>query len=47
MLNEFWQYMNYWFSIEELIFAGIGLIFLVILYILGGKYEKQQEEKGE
>lgn len=45
MLNEFWEYMNYWLSIEELIFAGIGLIFLVIIYILGCKYEKEQENK--
>lgn len=48
MLNEFWQYINYWLSIEELIFAGIGLIVLFVLWLLGGKYEKEQEgKKGE
>ena len=45
MLNEFWEYMTYWVSIEEMIFAGIGLIVLIVLWILGGKYEKEQEQK--
>lgn len=45
MLEEFIQYMSKWTTIEELIFASIGFVILVVLWILGGLYEKELENK--
>lgn len=45
MLKEFIQYMSKWTTIEELVLAFIGFIFLIVLWVCGGLYEKEQEEK--
>ena len=45
MLEEFIQYMSKWTTIEELILTGIGLVFIVVLWICGGLYEKELENK--
>lgn len=49
MSNEFIEYMSKFISKEEIPFAILGLIFLVIIWVAGGKYEKEQEnnKKGE
>lgn len=50
MWNEFLEYMSYWIEPGELILAFFGLVFLIIIFIAGGKYEKEQQngnKKGE
>lgn len=50
MWNEFIDYMSYWVEPGELVLALIGLVFLIIIFIAGGKYEKEQlneTKKGE
>lgn len=43
IIEEFFEYMSKWTSIEELILAGIGLIFLIVIFYLGRKEQKQEE----
>lgn len=45
MFNEFIEYMSKFISKEEISFAILGLIFLIIIWIDGCKYEKEQEKK--
>ena len=45
MINEFMDFMNKFITKEELIFAFIGFIMLIVLWILGGQYEKELENK--
>lgn len=45
MLEEFIQYMSKWTTAEELVLAFIGLVNLVVLWICGGLYEKELENK--
>ena len=45
MFQEFMQYINKFMTKEEIAFAIVGLIFLIIIWVAGGKYEKEQ--KGE
>ena len=50
MFQEFIDFMLYWIAPEELVLAFIGLIFLIYLWIAGGKYEKEMkgiENNGE
>ena len=43
IIEEFFEYMSKWTSIEELFLAGIGLIFLIVIFYLGRKEQKQEE----
>lgn len=50
MFNEFIDYISYWFEPGELVLAFAGLIILIVVWIAGGKYEKEQQngtKKGE
>lgn len=49
MFNDFMQYINKFMTKEEIVFALFGLVFLIVIWIAGGKYEKEQkkEKKGE
>lgn len=50
MFQEFIDYMLYWIEPGEFILAFIGLIFIIVLWIAGGIYEKEQKneaKKGE
>ena len=44
MFNEIWQYINYYLSAEEIVLAAIGLVFIVVIWFLGGKDQKGKEE---
>ena len=47
MLSEFMQYINKFMTKEEIVFALFGLVILIVIWIARGKYEKEQEKKGE
>lgn len=49
MFQEFMQYINKFMTKEEIVFALFGLVVLILIWIAGGKYEKEQEKekKGE
>lgn len=44
MINELWQYINYYLSAEEIVLAAIGLVFIVVIWFLGGREQKGKEE---
>lgn len=44
IIEEFLQYINNYITIEELFLAGLGLIFMIIIFILGGKEQKENEK---
>lgn len=46
-MQEFINYINYWIEPGELLLAGIGLIFLIIIFYLGGKAEKGEPNNGD
>lgn len=41
--EELWQYISNFMTIEEIILAGIGAIFIIIILILGGKEQEDME----
>lgn len=43
IIEEFSQYISNFITREEMIFAFIGLIFIIIILILGRKEQKQEE----
>lgn len=47
IIEEFFEYMSKWTSIEELILAGIGLVFLIIIFYFGEKEQKQGKMESE
>lgn len=47
MFNEFLQYINYFISPEEMIFALVGLVIIIVLFIAGRKARKRNRKKGK
>lgn len=45
MFNEIIETITYFMTPDEIVFGIFGLIFIVIIWILGGKYEKQEQKK--
>lgn len=39
----FWEYMNYFISIEELYFVGFSILFLIFLFIIIWYSEKYEQ----
>lgn len=40
---DFWEYMNYFISIEELYFVGFSILFLIFLFIIIWYSEKYEQ----
>lgn len=45
MFQELWEFINYFMEPFELVLAGIGFVFIIVLFILGGKQEKIEEKE--
>lgn len=45
MFQEFWEFINQFMEPFELVLAGIGFVFIIIIFILGGKQEKIEEKE--
>lgn len=45
MLNDFIVYINKFMNPAELVFAFFGLIFIIVLWIAGGIYEKEEKQE--
>ena len=45
MFQELWEFINYFMEPFELVLAGIGFVFIIIIFILGGKQEKIEEKE--
>lgn len=45
MFQELWEFINYFMEPEELVFAGIGLVVIIVIFIMGGKQEKIEEKE--
>ena len=45
MFNRIIETITYLMTPDEIIFGILGLILIIIIWILGGKYEKQEQKK--
>ena len=45
IVEEFLSFISEYMTKEELLLAGIGLIFLVIIWVLGGKEQAMKIER--
>lgn len=45
IMKDFVDFISNFMTIEELFLAGIGAIFIIVIFILGGKEQKEMESK--